>query len=53
MDYPPSPLRIVLLLIKIITEYCQCADDLPMLVTEVMSKLVDTLKVSLSSLSPP
>ena len=37
--------RIVLLLLKIITEYCQCADDLPMLVNEIMSKLIEILKV--------
>ena len=37
--------RIVPLLVKIVLEYCQCADDLPNLVSEVMSKLIDTLKV--------
>ena len=36
---------IVLILVKVVVEYCQCADDLPMLVIEVMSKLIDTLKV--------
>lgn len=38
---------VVLLLIKVLLEYCQCADDLPMLVMEVMSKTVDLLKVRL------
>ena len=38
--------RIVLLLIKIVVEYCQCADDLPMLITEVLMKTIDMLKVS-------
>ena len=36
---------ILLLMIKMVMEYCQCADNLPMLVTEVMSKLIETLKV--------
>ena len=44
--------RIVLLLLKIITEYCQCADDLPMLVNEIMSKLIEILKVSSVYISP-
>ena len=35
----------MLLLIKIVVEYCQCADDLPMLVTEVLMKMIDMLKV--------
>ena len=33
-------------MLKVIMEYCQCVDDLPMLVNEVMSKLIETLKVS-------
>ena len=37
----------MLLLIKIVLEYCQCADDLPMLVTEVLMKMIDMLKVGL------
>ena len=41
------PCRIVPLLVKIVLEYCQCADDLPNLVSEVMSKLIDVLKVLL------
>ena len=42
----PSHLgSIVVLLINLVMEYCQCADDLPMLVNEVMSKLIETLKV--------
>ena len=35
----------MLLLIKMVMEYCQCTDDLPMLVTEVLGKLVDMMKV--------
>lgn len=30
-----------------ITDYCQTADDLPMLVTDTLSKLVELLKVCL------
>ena len=41
------PCRIVPLLVKIVLEYCQCADDLPNLVSEVMSKLIEVLKVLL------
>ena len=37
--------RVMLLLIKMVMEYCQCTDDLPMLVTEVLGKLVDMMKV--------
>ena len=40
-----SLFRIVPLLVKIVVEYCQCADDLPNLVSEVMSKLIEVLKV--------
>ena len=39
-------------MIKMVMEYCQCADNLPMLVTEVMSKLIETLKVSHTLLQP-
>ncbi len=42
----PLPFRIVLLLIKMVMEYCSCADDLPMLITDVLSKLVEILKVT-------
>lgn len=35
----------MLLLIKMVVEYCQCTDDLPMLVTEVLGRLVDMMKV--------
>ena len=44
---------IVPLLVKIVLEYCQCADDLPNLVSEVMSKLIEILKVHVHvSISP-
>ena len=43
--FRPSPLSTVPLLVKIVVEYCQCADELPMLVNELMSKLVETLQV--------
>ena len=36
-----------------VTEYCQCADDLPMLITDVMGRLVDMLKVSEPPPPPP
>lgn len=35
---------VLLLLIKMITEYCQIINDLPMLVTDILGKLVDMLK---------
>ena len=35
----------MLLFIKMVIEYCQCTDDLPMLITEVLGKLVDMMKV--------
>ena len=28
-----------------VTEYCQTADDLPMLITDILGRLVDLLKV--------
>lgn len=28
-----------------LVEYCQCVDDTPMLVTDIMNKLFETLKV--------
>ena len=36
---------VLLLVIKMVTEYCMCANDLPTLVTDVMGRLVDILKV--------
>jgi len=33
------------MLMKIIAEYCQCIDDVPMLVTDVMTRLCEVLKV--------
>ncbi|KAK3733355.1 hypothetical protein QZH41_013684 [Actinostola sp. cb2023] len=35
----------VLLLLKMIVEYCQCVDDTPMLVTDIMNKLFEILKL--------
>ena len=35
----------VLLLVKVMMEYCQCASDLPTLAYDVMGKLVDVMKV--------
>ena len=37
--------RTVLLLVNMLVEYCQCVDDTPMLVTDIMNKLFETLKV--------
>ena len=37
--------RIVPLLVKLLHEYCQCANDLPMLITDVLGKLLELLKV--------
>ncbi|XP_022787407.1 vacuolar protein sorting-associated protein 54-like isoform X3 [Stylophora pistillata] len=34
----------VLLLVNMLVEYCQCVDDTPMLVTDIMNKLFETLK---------
>lgn len=34
------------MMIRMITEYCNCADDLPMLATDILSKLIDLLKVN-------
>ena len=31
---------------NMLVEYCQCVDDTPMLVTDIMNKLFETLKVS-------
>lgn len=38
--------RTVLLLVNMLVEYCQCVDDTPMLVTDIMNKLFETLKVT-------
>uniref|UniRef100_A0A7M5WYY1 Vacuolar protein sorting-associated protein 54 n=1 Tax=Clytia hemisphaerica TaxID=252671 RepID=A0A7M5WYY1_9CNID len=35
----------LLILMKIIAEYCQCIDDVPMLVTDVMTRLCELLKI--------
>lgn len=35
----------LLMLMKIINEYCQCIDDVPMLVTDVMTRLCEILKM--------
>lgn len=35
----------MLLLLNMLVEYCQCVDDTPMLVTDIMNKLFETLKV--------
>ena len=37
--------RVIPLLIKLLHEYCQCANDLPMLITDVVGKLLELLKV--------
>ena len=36
----------LLIVVRMITEYCSCADDLPMLVTDILNKLIDLLKVT-------
>ena len=36
----------LLIVLRMITEYCNCADDLPMLATDILSKLIDLLKVN-------
>ena len=38
--------RTVLLLVKVLVEYCHYADSLPVLINEVMTKLIDLIKVS-------
>lgn len=42
--------RTVLLLVNMLVEYCQCVDDTPMLVTDIMNKLFETLKVTFFAL---
>ena len=37
--------RTVILLVKILVEYCRYADSLPVLINEVMTKLIDIIKV--------
>ena len=39
--------RTLLLVIKMIVEYCQCVDDAPMLTAEILTKLCEILKVSI------
>eukprot|EP00731_Ephydatia_muelleri_P027820 Em0019g693a len=36
---------VIPLLIKLLQEYCQCANDLPMLITDVVGKLLELLKL--------
>ena len=43
--------RTVLLLVNMLVEYCQCVDDTPMLVTDIMNKLFETLKVTVFCVS--
>ena len=43
--------RTVLLLVNMLVEYCQCVDDTPMLVTDIMNKLFETLKVTVLCVS--
>ena len=37
----------MLLLLKMIVEYCQCVDDIPSVAPDLLTRLVDLLKVSL------
>lgn len=36
---------VIPLLVKLLHEYCQCANDLPMLITDVLGKLIELLKL--------
>ena len=38
--------RIVQVLVKELVQYCHYADSLPVLINEVMTKLIDIIKVS-------
>lgn len=38
--------RTVLLLLKMVVEYCQCVDDIPAVAPDLLTRLVDLLKVS-------
>lgn len=38
--------RTVLLLLKMVIEYCQCADDIPAVAADLLTRLVDLLKVN-------
>ena len=38
--------RTVLLLLKMVVEYCQCVDDIPSVAPDLLTRLVDLLKVS-------
>lgn len=42
--------RTVLLLIRIILEYCQCVDNIPSVTTDMLTRLSDLLKVCMISL---
>ena len=37
--------RTLLLVIKMVVEYCQCVDDTPVLTAELLTKLCEILKV--------
>ena len=37
--------RVLCILVTMVTDYCQTADDLPMLITDILGRLVDLLKV--------
>ena len=36
----------MLLLLKMVVEYCQCVDDIPSVAPDLLTRLVDLLKVS-------
>lgn len=40
--------RTVLLLIRIILEYCQCVDNIPSIATDMLTRLSDLLKVKIA-----
>lgn len=40
--------RTVLMLVKMVVEYCQCVTDIPSATPELLTRLVDLLKVSLT-----
>lgn len=44
-------LRTVLLLIRIILEYCQCVNDIPSIATDMLTRLSDLLKVRATSVA--
>ena len=43
--------RTLLLVIKMMVEYCQCVDDTPVLTAELLTKLCEILKVCFIPLS--